>query len=93
MATVTTNDEAAILSRVIMPDDGDMPLETAKAILRLKFSPKDIARMHELTVRNQGGDLTLAEEKEIASYRHVGHFLDLMHSKARRSLKKQNGES
>ncbi len=91
MATVTTNDEAAILSRVIMPDDGDMPMEAAKAILRLKFSPKDKARMHQLAVKNQDGELTPAEEKEIASYRHMGYFLDLMHSKARLSLKRQNG--
>ncbi|HUY31529.1 MAG TPA: hypothetical protein VMV69_02025 [Pirellulales bacterium] len=93
MATVTTNDETAILSRVIMPDDGDLPVEAARALLRLKFSPKDIARMHELTVKNKDGELTSAEQREIAGYMRVGHFLELMQSKARLSLKRQNENS
>jgi hypothetical protein len=88
MATVTTNDEAAIMGRVVMPDNGDMPLEAAKAVLLLKFGPEDLARMHELAVKNQNGELTPVEQSEIASYRHVGPFLDLMHSKARLSIKR-----
>ena len=44
--------------------------------------------MHELTVKNQEGSLTKAEEEELDSYRRIGYFVDLMRSKARMSLKK-----
>ena len=44
--------------------------------------------MHELAVKNQDDLLTPQEKAEMENYRRVGFLLDLMHSKARRSLKK-----
>jgi hypothetical protein len=38
------------------------------------------------TLQAQSGTLTGTELNELDSYRRVGHLLDLMHSKARRSL-------
>jgi uncharacterized protein YnzC (UPF0291/DUF896 family) len=43
--------------------------------------------MHELAGKAQDGTLTGAEAAELESYRRVGRLLDLMRSKARRSLK------
>jgi hypothetical protein len=44
--------------------------------------------MHELVVKNQDDLLTPQERAEMENYRNVGFLLDLMHSKARRTLKK-----
>lgn len=80
--------EAAILSRLVKPNGGDFSPEVAEAILKLDFDPTDRARMHELAVKNQEGDLTKAEEEDLHCYRRVGYFVDLLRSKARISLKK-----
>jgi hypothetical protein len=85
-----SNVEAAILTRVIRPENDDLPVEQAKALLRFRFEQSDLDRLHELVVKNQDDDLTLAEKGELESYLRVSAFLDLMHAKARYSLRKQN---
>ncbi|WP_237170490.1 hypothetical protein [Paludisphaera borealis] len=81
------------MSRLIKPDDDDLSAEAAKSLLRLRFDPRDLDRMHALATKNQDGRLTVDEQTEMESYRRVGFLLDLMHSKARRSLKRrQAGE-
>lgn len=79
--------EAAILSRLIQPERADLSPEAAQSILKLDFDDQDRTRMHELSVKAQSGRLTDSEHAEIESYRRVGRLLDLMRSKARRSLK------
>lgn len=80
--------ETAILSRLIRPEDDSLTPEAAEGFLRIKFEQRDLDRMHELAVKNQDGLLTPQEQTEMANYRNVGFLLDLMHSKARRTLKK-----
>jgi hypothetical protein len=82
--------EAAILTRVIRPDMDDLPAEQAKASLRLGFEQIDLDRLHELVVKNQDDDLTPFEKEELEGYLRISAFLDLMHAKARHSLRKQN---
>ncbi len=82
--------EAAILTRVIRPDKDDLPVEQAKALLRLRFEQSDLDRLHELVVKNRDDDLTPAEEDELEGYLRISAFLDLMHAKARYSLREQN---
>lgn len=92
MATETRafpGSDAAIMSRLIKPEAEDLSAEAAESLLRLRLDPRDLDRMHELTTKNQDGLLTLDEQAEIDSYRRVGFLLDLMHSKARRSLKRR----
>jgi uncharacterized protein YnzC (UPF0291/DUF896 family) len=79
--------EAAILSRLIRPERADLSPEAAQSILKLDFEAQDRARMHELATKAQAGTLTSGEEAELESYRRVGRLLDMMRSKARRSLK------
>jgi hypothetical protein len=86
----SSNVEAAILARVIRPEKDDLPLEQAKALLRLKYEQSDLDRLHELVVKNQDDELTPAEKEELEGYLRVSAFLDLMHAKARYSLRKQN---
>lgn len=81
----TANSEGAILDRVLQPERADFTPEVARAILAWDFPQTDQDRMHELVVRNQDGQLTEAERRELDSYRRVGRLLDLLSSKARRA--------
>ena len=81
--TTEPNTEAAILARVV--DSGDVSLtpEAARALLALRFSELDQRRMKLLLTKAKGGDLTEPEARELDSYRHVGHLLELLWSRAR----------
>jgi hypothetical protein len=91
MATSTSlspTSAAAILSRLIRPEDDNLNAAAAEALLAIRFESTDLDRMHELAVKNHDGRITAEEQTEMENYRHVGFLLDLMHSKARRALKK-----
>jgi hypothetical protein len=85
--TAATSTDAELLSRLIRPEQDDLSKEAAQALLRLQFGAADLERLHELVVRNQNDELTAAERSDLESYLRVSSFLDLMHAKARRSLK------
>jgi hypothetical protein len=78
--------EAAILGRMLQPERADLSPEAARSLLKLEFDPEDLSRMHELALRAQAGTLTDAEAGELESYRRIGRLLEVMRSKARRSL-------
>jgi phosphate uptake regulator len=78
--------EAAILSRILKPEHDDLSPEAARSLLKLEFDPDDLSRMHELALRAQAGNLTDGEENELESYRRIGRLLEVIRSKARRSL-------
>jgi len=84
----TPNCDVAIMARIIQPDRGDLPLAVARAILKWDFRESDHERMRDLSERANAGTLTQAELDEMDDYERVGHLLDAMHSKARKSLKK-----
>jgi hypothetical protein len=86
-ATMSSTD-AAILSRLVRPEQDDLSSEAAEALLRLHFADEDLARIHELVTKNQDDALTTDERAELESYLRISSFLDLMRAKARRSLKK-----
>jgi hypothetical protein len=79
--------ETAILSRLIRLDEDNLPTAAAEAWLNVRFENCDLDRIHELVTRNQDDALTPAERAEMENYLRVSSFLDLMHAKARRSLK------
>jgi hypothetical protein len=85
--SVSDTSEAAILGRLIRPDNGDLRAEAAEALLAIRFDSHELDRMHELAVKNQEDRLSPKEKAELESYRRVSFLLDLMHSKARCSLK------
>jgi hypothetical protein len=82
------NCDVAIMARIIQPERGDMPLAAARAILKFDFQESDRERMRALLQKAREGTLTKAEQEEIEDYDRVGHLLDIMHSKARKALKK-----
>jgi hypothetical protein len=81
--------ETSILSRLIRPDEDNLPVAAAEAWLNVRFEGRDLDRIRELLAGNQAGTLTPAERAEMETYLRVSSFLDLMHAKARRSLKHQ----
>lgn len=91
MATALSDatSDLAILSRLIRPERNNLAAPAARAILKIDFEPHDRERMHQLAQKAQAGELTPEEQAEIDGYERVGHLLDLLHSKARRSLKRQ----
>jgi hypothetical protein len=85
----TSTIEADILGRLVAPEEPTFSAEAARAILALEFGPSDRQRMHELAGKNQAGTLTAEEEAALDGYVHVGLLLDLLRSKARRSLQER----
>ena len=59
--------------------------EAVLGIFRLDQSDQD--RLHDLLVRNQDDALTSGEKEELESYLRVSLLIDLVHAKARFSLK------
>ncbi len=84
--------EVAILNRLLRPERDNLPVAAARALLEIDFDDGDRRRMRELSQKARDGTLTPAEQVEIDSYEVVGHLVALLHSKARRSLKKRNGK-
>jgi uncharacterized protein YnzC (UPF0291/DUF896 family) len=80
--------DAAILSRLIRPEDDTLSPSAAEGWLAVGFEQSDLDRMNELATMNQDAKLAAEEKHELESYRRVSFLLDLMHSKARQSLKK-----
>lgn len=80
--------DTAILSRLIRLENDTLSADAAEALLRICFEQRDLDRMHDLATRNQEDKLTAADKAELENYRRVSFLLDLMHTKARRALKK-----
>jgi hypothetical protein len=81
------NTDAAIWERVIQ-FQGQLPTAAARALLKLQFAADDLERMHHLAAKAQSGTLTAKEAIELDTYERLGCFLDILHSKARRALKR-----
>ena len=84
---ISRTSDTAILSRLIRPEDDSLSRSAAEGWLAIRFEQADLDRMHELAVKNQDGKPR--PKKALENYRRVSFLLDLMHSKARRSLKKR----
>jgi len=90
-ASLVHSSEVAILSRVLESDKPTMPAAAARALLALDFNQADKDHMRQLSAKAREGTLSPQEQAEIDSYERVGHFLDLIQSKARCSLKAGRG--
>lgn len=86
MSAQLESSEAAILSRVIQPESDDWSPAAAEAILRIGFNEADREHMTVLLEKAKVGELTNDEAEALEHYRHIGKLLELMKSRARRSL-------
>ena|SRR5438132_9171025 len=83
-----SNPGAAIWQRVI-EFDGELSLSAARALLKLRFSERDHALLDELSAKARAGSLTADEQTQLDTFERLGCLLDILHSKARRALKKK----
>jgi hypothetical protein len=84
--------EAAILGRVLKPEKPTLSREMAQEILDLDFDQADTDRMRQLSAKAREGTLTPDEQSEIDNYERVGHLLNILQSKARRSLQGRDSQ-
>jgi len=89
----TRNSEVSILNRILRPNEPTFSPEAAQAILALDFDQADKDRMRQLSAKTRAGVLTAEEDSEAGKYELVGHLLNIMQSKARRSLKSHREEN
>ena len=76
----------AIWERAIQPARRTLDADSARALLNLKLSKRDLDRADALALRAAQGKLSDDEAAELESYRSVGTALEFLKSKARRSL-------
>jgi hypothetical protein len=86
----TDNSEVSILNRMFRPDAPTFSPEAAHDILALDFDDSDKERMRELSAKARAGALTADEDAEASNYELLGHLLNIMQSKARRSLENRD---
>lgn len=85
--------EVAILGRILSQGKEALSPKLARHVLGLEFTEEDKARMRYLAERNQTGDLSPGEKKELLGYARAGCLLGILHSKARKSLRKAKGKT
>jgi hypothetical protein len=87
MALTTPPSIAEILEQVIAPRAGDFSPEAARALLTLGFDRPTTTRIRQLLQKNNRGTITADDRLTLEKYLRVGQLLDLLHAKARMSLK------
>jgi hypothetical protein len=91
-ANSPTSAETALWERVIRLE-GQLPAAAARALLKVRFSPQDQERMRQLSAKARAGQLSPQEQVEIDAYERLGCLLDILHSQARRALKRRRTAS
>jgi hypothetical protein len=86
MITASPPTSISIWERAIQPSRRTLDKASAKALLGLKLSKRDLDRADALASLAAQRRLTAAEYEELESYRSVGTALEFLKSKARRSL-------
>jgi hypothetical protein len=76
-----------ILDRMIKPDDPSLSPEVARHFLQLRFSEAEVSRLNALSERAREGSLTEAETLELDGFLLLSHWIGVLQSKARTSLK------
>ena len=89
---MSAHPSTGVLQRVIEPRRHDLRPEAAEFFLKLKFSKKDLARIHRLSAKAREGTLTQEESSELDWYILTSDFIALLQSQARMSLKR-NGSN
>ena len=75
-----------VLLRVFDLSRRGMSTALAEGILALDFPEEDAARIEELNVKANDGDLTDEEETELEAYANINELLAYWQSKARQRL-------
>ena len=87
MATSSIITEADVLDQVVGCDEENLSPEAAQSLLDLKFNREATQKIRQLLAKNNRGTISAEERVTLEKYLRVGHLLDLLHAKARLSLK------
>ena len=77
----------SILRRLIDSETAELPTAAAEAVLHIRFTDADQARLQELATKSNHGTLAPQEAEEYDGYIAAADLLSLWKSKARLSLK------
>ena len=64
-----------------------MSVAAAEGLLAVGLSPDDADRMHELIQQSQSEPLAAEQAIELDNYRRVSYLLDVIHTRARITLR------
>ena len=90
MASRPTISEADILTKVVDPKKADLTPEAAKSFLGLRFDSATTRRIRRLLQRNNRGTISAADRIVLDKYLRVGQLIDLLHAKAKVSLRRSS---
>ena len=82
----SNNSPVAIWQRAVQ-FEGKLSAAAARALLKVRFSQRDVERMNELAQTARAGGLTTEEQMDLDNYERLGCLLDVLHSQARIALK------
>ena len=88
MPTKTAITEADILEELVDPSAANLSADSAHGLLQLKFSTSTKQKIRTLLRQNNRGTITSEDRLLLEKYLRVGQMLDLLHAKARLSLKR-----
>jgi len=86
MPPTIASTEGVILSRVLRPEEGNLPPEAAHWLLRVDFDDVDRAKIAALYEKAREGTLSEVEDAELEDYGDVGRMLEILRAKARATL-------
>ena len=78
--------ELAILEKLLKPRRVKLSPLAAQELLDIRFDKNELERMHYLGEKAQEGALSAKEQAELNGFELVGHFLAILHSRARQAL-------
>jgi hypothetical protein len=83
---------AGIRTEIVEPQGPTESPEFARALLSLHLKEEAKDRIRELLLKKNAGTITQVEQQTLEEYILTGEFLDLLHAKARRTLR-QSGST
>jgi hypothetical protein len=87
MSESSTVTESDIFAEVIPSAEEGLAPEVARSLLQWRFTERAVQRMNELAERNRQGTISTSEREELEKYLRVGSFVNIVHARARLSLK------
>ena len=93
VANIADSDPEATIWQRATRFEGELSPSAARAILKLQFAESDRRRMAELAAKARAGRLTASETRQSDAYERLGCLLDILHSQARRALKRRRKAS
>lgn len=91
MASHATITEADILDRIVCPQVADLHPEAARSFLQFTFDRETTQHIRQLLRKNNRGTISTDERLMLEKYLRVGQFLDLLHAKAKLSIRQNGG--